>query len=853
MACDPKLDSTYRDTWMLPPQFPPAPGGTRSELSVDGLVSQSLCRLVSARAQQRQSLAPRPARPPRRSASGDEGEREREKAKGETKMPSFVNRLGKHSNRSQLAIAEGAGGAAAGGAGAAGNSGAGLLAGSLPYSPPPSNAAALSSSESFVDAPPPAGPPHLCIPQPAGLASLQSPASALTVSSTVPDLDEPQTPLDPVGSQRHLVQAQHHGLVTHPQQSLYSDQTPSSAHPEKLRTTRRLIRGIFSAAGRSPLEPPSQAYYDNRLSKRDSRIGTTVRSVPGENLETSPSYDDDEFYQPPDHPPPQQLSQSSLQRRGTLHFQDQPTAYESPTTNTPYDHQFPPGRQQLHLQFQANPLQSLHQQLADFRPVSGPSAIGQQQQNPETISQLSYDSLITDSDQRSIHQQQPAQTSRYPVAQEAASAAPKLTVQTTDIHPPQQQQPSMAPPSGAPPSRRIDTEKALRGQVEPPVGPPLAYRQGTISLNTMSPLPPPPGQNSAFRSDADQGRNSPQPSNPDRDAEGEKQFKDLLTKYKNVKRLYFDGKSQIEQLTGQVAQLQNAVANQRISQSRTAWDDNEYATRFNRLNGAINNLSFNIRKDWRSLPAWLESYVSGDALKTGKQEMTAVGRAMVSRWLVEELFNKCFHPGLEPQLSSQLKEIELSIRDNAYTMHSQEEFDALTTKVVNWRMATLDGLQRQLNSAAAGENRAKLTAWATKTLTAHLYQHLNNPPPPGLEGSTSMIAELAVTIATNLPLESRDVAITYPLPGNAVQPHLMEVEKTGLPAINSQRTEGEAAAEDGEEEEADEAEQEAGARTRGDRAKTGVPRDSSKVRFAGFVALEVRGRQVLMKAPVWTV
>lgn len=765
-------------------------------------------------------------------------------------MPSFVNRLGKHSNRSQLAIAEGAEGAA----GAAGNSGTGLLAASLPYHSPPPASTPLSSSESFVEAPPPAGPPHLSIPQPVGLISLQSPASALTVSSTVPDLDEPQTPLEPV--QRHLLQ--HHSYPQ--QQAVYPDQPPGSAPPEKLRTTRRLIRGIFSA-GRSPLET---SYYDNRISKRDSRVGSTVRSVPGENLETSPSYDEDEFYQPPDHPPPQQQSQSSLQRRGTLHFQDQPTVpYESPTTSTPYDYQLAPGRQQLPLQFHPNPLQGLHQQLADFRPVSGQQQL-QQQQNPETISQVSYESHITDSDQRSIHQQQPAQSSpagRYPGPQEAASAAPKLTVQTTDIQPPQPP-PLMAPPSGPPPTRRIESEKGLRGQVEPPPGPPSGYRQVPVSLNTMSPLPPVPGQNSAFRGDrpsqydgsasADQGRNSPQPSVADRDVEGEKQFKDLLTKYKNVKRLYFDGKSQIEQLSGQVAQLQNAVANQRISQSRTAWDDNEYATRFNRLNGAINNLSFNIRKDWRSLPAWLENHVSGDALKTGKQEMTAIGRAVVSRWLVEELFNKCFHPGLEPQLSSKLKEIELSIRDNAYTMHSQEEFDALTTKVVNWRMATLEGLQRQLSSTAATDNRTKLTTWATKTLTAHLYQHLNSPPPDGVEGSTSMIAELAVTIATNLPLESRDVAITYPLPGDAVQPRLMEVEKTGLPAINSQKAEGEAG-DDGDEEEADDADQETGPRVRGDRAKAGVPRDSSKVRFAGFMALEVRGRQVLMKAPVWTV
>lgn len=270
-----------------------------------------------------------------------------------------------------------------------------------------------------------------------------------------------------------------------------------------------------------------------------------------------------------------------------------------------------------------------------------------------------------------------------------------------------------------------------------------------------------------------------------------------VVKYKNVKRLYFDGKSQIDALSGQVETLQNAVANQRMSQSRTAWDDNEYSTRFNRLNGAINNLSFNIRKDWRSVPQWLNSYVSQDALKTGKQEMTAVGRAVISRWLMEEVFNKCFHPALDPLLSAQLKDIELSIRGNAHSVHSQEEADALTTKVVNWRMATLDGLQRKLNSNATSDNRTLFTTKATTNLTACLYQFLSNPPPAGVEGSTTMIVELAVAIAANIPLESRDVAITYPLPGDPVAPHMMEIEKGGLPALEGQKSEaGDAEADD---------------------------------------------------------
>lgn len=50
-----------------------------------------------------------------------------------------------------------------------------------------------------------------------------------------------------------------------------------------------------------------------------------------------------------------------------------------------------------------------------------------------------------------------------------------------------------------------------------------------------------------------------------------------------------------------------------------------------------------------------------------------------------------------------------------------------------------------------------------------------------------MIVELAVAIAANMPMESRDVAIMYPMPGETVRPELMEVEKTGLPVLEAQK------------------------------------------------------------------
>ena len=111
-------------------------------------------------------------------------------------------------------------------------------------------------------------------------------------------------------------------------------------------------------------------------------------------------------------------------------------------------------------------------------------------------------------------------------------------------------------------------------------------------------------------------------------------------KYTKVKKYYFEKEDQVKQ-------LQNSLAHQRLSQSRTSLDDSEYTTRFNRLDGLIAQLAFAIRKNWKTLPSWLANSVNKDAITTGKQEMTVAGRAFISKWIVREVFETYFHPDLQ--------------------------------------------------------------------------------------------------------------------------------------------------------------------------------------------------------------
>ena len=244
-----------------------------------------------------------------------------------------------------------------------------------------------------------------------------------------------------------------------------------------------------------------------------------------------------------------------------------------------------------------------------------------------------------------------------------------------------------------------------------------------------------------------------------------------------MKKYYFDKDAQVQQ-------LQNTLAHQRLAQSRTSLDDNEYANRFQRLDGAINNLAFNIRREWRTIPAWLAPHVNRDATTQQTKEMTAVGRACISRWLVDELLERYFHPAIEPTFSAQLKIIEKNLRRFAAPTPSDEEKDALMARISNWRLATLDGLQDALNSPNATEYRSSLTKSLVENLTSCLTNMLKDPPPPGLDGSVNMIMELAVGIASNLPTESRDVYVEYVAPGTLINETIMKIE-TGLPPLTS--------------------------------------------------------------------
>lgn len=334
--------------------------------------------------------------------------------------------------------------------------------------------------------------------------------------------------------------------------------------------------------------------------------------------------------------------------------------------------------------------------------------------------------------------------------------------------------------------------------------------------------------------------------------------------------------------------MQNSLAHQRLSQSRTSLDDSEYTTRFNRLDGLIAQLAFSIRKSWKSIPQWLVNSVNRDAVATGKQEMTAAGRAFISYWLVEEVFDKYFHPDLDVALSIQLRTIQRNMRKFAPVPQTAEEEEYLTSKVVNWRLATLEGLQETLRSSQCPENRQRLTDMLKDHLVAAISTHLQDPAPSDLEGGVHMIVELVVSIAIHLPLESRDVAIEYFHPGYSIMGERMKLE-SGIPPLTTsvaedlaERASMKSATSDVTEMTENSNDQApkkrsmlsaltgTGGKTKGSAQGKHSAGDSTnslsrpgsaqghkedmppRVRMAAGISVQVRGRSVLVKAPVFS-
>ncbi|KAI5287484.1 hypothetical protein KEM54_005961, partial [Ascosphaera aggregata] len=231
-----------------------------------------------------------------------------------------------------------------------------------------------------------------------------------------------------------------------------------------------------------------------------------------------------------------------------------------------------------------------------------------------------------------------------------------------------------------------------------------------------------------------------------------------------------------------VYNLQNAIASQQMTKTHTILDDTQYMQLFQQLDGAITTLAFNVRKDWAVVPKWLKDYVHEDAAAVGTKEMTAVGRALLSRVVHDEIFEQHFHPGIYENLSKALKKIELNLRclhiNSAITEESRERGAAL---VAAWRTATMEGLSGLIQRDNE-EGKAKLTMILTKDWLSRLREFFKSPAPACLESGLQSIIEIALNLLEFKAFETRDIQTVYFLPNQVIDTRLM-TKDTSLPTL----------------------------------------------------------------------
>lgn len=394
-----------------------------------------------------------------------------------------------------------------------------------------------------------------------------------------------------------------------PPQRQQQQQLPSGPPPKKQSTTRKLFKNILTG-NNNKSSPDSQQQHDQqpqtsqsaynntgglarRPSKRVSNLFPSSSTVPrnsseqqqhsldwqtrGLSARSSPLQPPTGFRDSTSIPE----SNQELLVQNPLDFLHTDSIRQVPADRSPYSpdevgiyqqHQAeiqlqgPSPELQQH-QFNQGVFDQQQQQLHQYGqqqqyPNGSQQLFPGQQQNPETVSQLSHESPVSDSDQRSVTNTQASQSSS------ALNQAPQpYNLQTQDIpgrHPGRQvqtpssahsldqpqpsQQQNMAPPPGPPPSRRSqEAEKAGLS-----LGPPPSYRHSQ-QPNINSPLPPPPpsagiqpppnyrqsslqgGQ--AFEGQGMEGRNSPQPSNSDRGDGGEDKALKELCRWSNTLRV----------------------------------------------------------------------------------------------------------------------------------------------------------------------------------------------------------------------------------------------------------------------------------------------------------------------------
>ncbi|KAK9450444.1 uncharacterized protein V1518DRAFT_413859 [Limtongia smithiae] len=230
---------------------------------------------------------------------------------------------------------------------------------------------------------------------------------------------------------------------------------------------------------------------------------------------------------------------------------------------------------------------------------------------------------------------------------------------------------------------------------------------------------------------------------------------------------------------------ENELAGKNIEDSRSERDDVTYQTEFANFDKDLIEAALMLRDKVREYPDWVRK--TRLDFKT-KLITNYASRAVLARWIAEEIFGRYLHPGIDLTLSMRLKKAEKRLA-RYYT----------PGEIAIWRRmlvrAVLPTAKPTVELTDTPEYNAHLEHAASSFLHTNIWNinAANTMPENSVKPSQLVpanvlsLVENAFSLMATMSLETRYVMVTYPLPLEKFDKNRMTIEpQCGIKAADAE-------------------------------------------------------------------
>ncbi|KAK9480853.1 hypothetical protein V1514DRAFT_324641 [Lipomyces japonicus] len=260
------------------------------------------------------------------------------------------------------------------------------------------------------------------------------------------------------------------------------------------------------------------------------------------------------------------------------------------------------------------------------------------------------------------------------------------------------------------------------------------------------------------------------------------QLRKVKKELEETKRNLESSKIEIETQKKRADNLESSLAHQSIDRNRTLQDDSVYVAAFENINGSLKSIAYKYRENWVSLPEWISSVKN---VKT-----IPLRRALLAKWIAEDIFDVYLHPALDIETSVTLKKIDKSFgqrNPREVAIWRQNTVKNLIPEEVTGQQGSYGTLEAL--PAFARHRAAVLESFANRfsrfwdpKLLDPLTKRISSFP----EDLILVVDEILKLLAS-MSLETRNIIVKYYNPGEVFNPEYMSVDDETDPPVNGSK------------------------------------------------------------------